>query len=94
MCLPCLSLALGGFRIQRLFLALADRSFRGSIPVLSSVTFCAARDEIQFRIFPAVAAKLLVVDFQIRHRATGLTPPAIATKNLPPKSFVGIGIKS
>jgi hypothetical protein len=42
----------------------------------------------------SVAPKLLVVDFQIRHRSTALTSPAIAMQHLLPQLFVRGGIKS
>ncbi len=44
----------------------------------------AQRDEVQFRIFAAVAAKFLVVHFQIPHRPTPLTAPAITSQHLKP----------
>jgi hypothetical protein len=39
-----------------------------------------------------MAAKLFVVNFQVRHRAARLAPPAIATQDLLPQSFVGLRI--
>ncbi len=36
-----------------------------------------------------VAAKLFMMDFQIRHRATRLTSPSVATQDLLTESFVG-----
>jgi hypothetical protein len=38
-------------------------------------------DQIFLGITAGVAAEFLVMDFQVRHRAAGLTPPAIATQN-------------
>jgi hypothetical protein len=35
-------------------------------------------------IIAGLAAKLFVVNLQVRHRAARLTPPAIATQNLLP----------
>ena len=40
------------------------------------------RDEILFLILTGVAAKLLVMDFEICHRAAQLAPPAIAPQDL------------
>jgi len=42
----------------------------------------AERDEVLFRVVARVATKLFVMDFQVRHRAARLTPPAIATQHL------------
>ena len=42
----------------------------------------AERNQILFRIVPRLAAKMIVVDFQARHRAARLTSPAIATQHL------------
>ena len=50
--------------------------------VRECVTFVAERDEIPGRIISGVAAKLLVVDFKVRHSAAGLTAPAIAPQHL------------
>jgi hypothetical protein len=46
------------------------------------VALCAQRDQVQLGIIAGLTAKLLMVNFQIRHCATRLTPPAIATRNL------------
>jgi hypothetical protein len=51
----------------------------------------AQRDQVLFGIVAGMAAKLFVVDFQVRHRAARLTPPAVATQDLLPQSFVGHG---
>jgi hypothetical protein len=40
-----------------------------------------------------MAAELPVVDLKIRHRATGLTPPSVATQNLLAQTFVRQGIQ-
>ena len=40
-----------------------------------------------------MGAELPVVDLKIRHRATGLTPPAVATQDLPAQTFVRQGIQ-
>jgi len=52
------------------------------------MTGSAHRNQILFRIVARVAAKLLVVDFQIRYRAAELTPPAVAAQDLLTESFV------
>lgn len=39
-----------------------------------------------------MGAELPVVDLKIRHRATRLTPPAVATQDLPAQTFVRQGI--
>jgi hypothetical protein len=48
----------------------------------------AERDQVLFRITAGVAAKLFVVNFQIRHCAARLAPPAIPTQDLLPERFV------
>ena len=55
-----------------------------SSPMSAGVTLGTERDEIQLGIFARMAAKFLVVNLQVRHRAAQLTPPAIATQNLLP----------
>ena len=45
-------------------------------------------DQILFRIVPRMAAELFVMDFQVRHAAARLTPPAIATQYPQPKILV------
>jgi hypothetical protein len=37
----------------------------------------AERDQVLIGVVAGVAAKLFVMDFQVRHRAAGLAPPAI-----------------
>ncbi len=49
------------------------------------VTVIAECDQVFFRIIAGVAAKLLVVNFQVRHRAADLTSPAVAAKDLLPQ---------
>jgi hypothetical protein len=49
----------------------------------------AERDQVFVRIFPGVAAKLFVMDFQVRHRSAQLASPGIATQHLLPKTLVG-----
>ena len=40
-----------------------------------------------------VTPKLFVMDFKVRHGAARLTPPAVATQDLLPETFVQLGIK-
>ena len=40
-----------------------------------------------------MGTELPVVDLKIRHRATGLTPPAVATQDLLAQTFVRQGIQ-
>jgi hypothetical protein len=54
----------------------------------------AQANQVLLRIGTSVAAKFLVVNFQIRHRAARLTPPAIATQNLLPESLICRSIES
>jgi len=54
----------------------------------SGVACRAQRNEILFGIVAGLAAKLFVVNFQIRHCAARLTPPVIASQNLLPQNFV------
>ena len=53
---------------------------------LSGVNACVARsakrNEVLLGVIAGLAAKFLVVDFQVRHRAAQLTPPAVAPQNL------------
>ena len=44
----------------------------------------AKRNQVLFGMVAGMAAKLFVMDLQVRHRAARLTPPAIATQNLQP----------
>jgi hypothetical protein len=54
----------------------------------------AERYQVLLRIVAGVAAKLFVVDLQVRHRAARLTPPAVATQDLLAPTFVRQGIKT
>jgi len=56
--------------------------------VLSGVAGTAERNQILFCIVARVAAKFLVVNFQVRHPPARLTPPAVATQYLLPKNFI------
>jgi hypothetical protein len=58
------------------------------LTVNGSMTGRAEGDQVLFGVVARVAAKLLVVDFQVRHRAAQLTPPAIATQDLLPKALI------
>jgi len=42
----------------------------------------AERNKVRFRIIAGLAAKLLVVNLKVGHRAAGLTSPAVATQHL------------
>ena len=42
------------------------------------MTIKAKRDQIAFMIRAAVAAKFSVMDFEVSHRTTQLTPPAVS----------------
>ena len=48
----------------------------------------AERDQVLFGAVARVAAKFIVVDFQVRHRATRLTSLAVAMQDLLPISLV------
>jgi hypothetical protein len=45
-------------------------------------------------VFRCMAVEFFVVHLKIRRLATGLTPPAVATQNLPAQTFVRPGIQS
>ncbi|SPF44439.1 hypothetical protein SBA1_530075 [Candidatus Sulfotelmatobacter kueseliae] len=45
-------------------------------------------DKVLLRIIAGVTAKLLVVNFQVRHRAARLTTPAVAAQDLLTQSFI------
>lgn len=56
--------------------------------VVSLIVACGAEcDEILLGIIAGLTAKLFVVDLQVRHRATRLTAPPIATQHLVSKGF-------
>jgi hypothetical protein len=50
-------------------------------------------DKVFFSTLAGVAAKLFVIDFQIRHRAAGSTLPAIPTRHKFPQSVVRPGFQ-
>lgn len=45
-------------------------------------------DQVFFRVIARVAAKLPVMDLEVRHHAAQLTPPPITAQDLLPQSFV------
>jgi hypothetical protein len=49
--------------------------------------------QVFVRIGAGVAAKVFVVHLKIRHCATGLTPPGVATQDLLAQTFVRQGIQ-
>ena len=49
---------------------------------------CTERDQVLLGIVAGVTAKLFVVDFQVRHCAARLTPPAVTTQGLLPQTLV------
>src|ERR1019366_7137510 len=59
----------------------------------SGVACGAERDQVLIRVGSRMAAELPVVHLKIRHRATGLTPPAITTQDLLPQTFVRQGVQ-
>ena len=65
-----------------------------SSKMYAGMTRIAKCDQILFRVAPRVAAELLVVDFEIRHRAARLTPPTIAAEDLLAKVVVRNRIQS
>jgi len=58
------------------------------------MAYRAERNQVLLGIFPCVATKLLMMDFQVGHCAARLTAPAIAAKDLLPQILVGDEIKS
>jgi hypothetical protein len=53
-----------------------------------SVAGNAKGNKVLLRIIAGVAAKLPVVNFQVRHRAARLTTPAVAAQHLSTPSFI------
>ena len=64
----------------------AERITRSCNPLMalaamhSGVPCRAKRNQVLLGVFPRMAAEFPVVHLKIRHRATGLTPPAVATQ--------------
>jgi hypothetical protein len=52
------------------------------------------RNQVLFRIIAGMAAKFLMVDFQVRHASAGLTSPAITAQHLVPQSFECFSVES
>jgi hypothetical protein len=50
-------------------------------------------DQVLFGVVARLAAKLFVMDFQVRHPPAGLTPPAIAAQDLLPEALIGRSIQ-
>jgi hypothetical protein len=48
------------------------------VAVPSAVAICAEGNQVVFGIFPRVTAKLLVMNFETRHRSAVLAAPAVA----------------
>jgi hypothetical protein len=61
--------------------------------VSDCMAMSAERDQVFFRIVAGAAAKLFVMDFQVRHRTAGLTAPVITTQDLLPATPVRHGIQ-
>jgi hypothetical protein len=63
----------------------------------AAMHFAVASHAERDQVFPGVrsqmAAELSVVHFKIRHRATGLAPPSVATQDLPAQTFVRRGVQ-
>jgi hypothetical protein len=53
----------------------------------------ADRYQVLRGVFTSVAAELLMVDFQIRHRAAQLTAPAVSAQHFMSQILVGDRIK-
>jgi hypothetical protein len=51
------------------------------------------RNQVLLRIITGLAAKFLVMNLQIGHRAAGLASPSIATEYLVAELFVWLGIE-
>jgi hypothetical protein len=58
------------------------------------MAFGAKRDQVFFGIVPGLAAKLLVVDFEVRERAANLAPPSIPPQDLLTEVFISGGIEA
>ncbi len=62
--------------------------------VMNSGVACRAqRDQVFLCVVPRMAAEFPVVRLKIRHRASGLTPPAVPMQNLLAQTFVRQGIQ-
>ena len=54
----------------------------------AGVTDYAKRDQVRFGVISEMTPKFFVVNLQVRHRAAGLTAPAIATQDLLPEALI------
>ena len=59
----------------------------------SRMTIRTEGNQILLRVCSRVAPKLPMMDFQVCHRAAGLTAPVISDQDLLPKILVGERIK-
>ena len=57
------------------------------------VAICAKRDQVLFRIFAAVTAKLLMVDDKVCHRSAELASPTVAPQHVLAKLFIFLLVK-
>src|ERR1019366_5767153 len=60
----------------------------------SGVACRAERDQVFLGVGSRMAAELPVVYLKLRHRATGLTPPSVATQDMLAQTFVRQGLQS
>ena len=67
--------------------------FAALAAMYSGVACRAQRNQVFFCVFARMAAEFLVVHLQIRHRATGLTPPAVPTQDLLTQTSVRQGVQ-
>src|ERR1700688_80507 len=87
-CLFARELAKGRLRQQYRAKAVTAVIDLSRLTVNGSMAGRAEGDQVLFGVVARVAAKLLVVDFQVRHHAARLTPPAIATQDQLPKTLI------
>jgi hypothetical protein len=60
----------------------------GSAAMRSSVAFRTQRGQVLLGVVTRMAAEFPVVHLEIRHRSTGLAPPAISTQDLLSQPFI------
>ncbi len=60
----------------------------------AGMTDCAKRNQVRFGVVSQMTPKFFIVNLQVRHRATRLTPPAIATQDLLREPLIGRSIES
>jgi len=76
------------------FSALLGHSTFVILTVMHSRVACSAqRDQVLLGVFPRMTAEFLVVHLKIRHRATGLTSPAVAMQDLLVQTFIRQGVQ-